>query len=122
MVAHNVAYERQNANSSAAFNYIDFSMKGRSRDYLEKYLEAVANDVSVSSVVAVMKKYLLPLFDNNKSMAFIACHSSMTEDVKEKFEKMDIKSKLKRWKKLQEAKKMTKVMWKKMRTNAYSYR
>lgn len=87
MVAHNVAYERQNANSSAAFNYIDFSMKGRSRDYLKRYLEAVANDVSVSSVVAAMKKYMLPLFDNNKSMAFIACHSSMTEDVKEKFEK-----------------------------------
>lgn len=85
MIAHNVAYERQNGSSSAAFNYIDFSMKGRSRDYMKKYLEAVAHEVTASSVVAAMEKYLMPLFDSNRSMAFIACHSSMTEEIEKKF-------------------------------------
>lgn len=85
MVAHNAAYERQNASTSAACNYIDYAMKGRPRDYLKQYLASVSNDVTAESIRSTMKKYFLPLFDSNTSMVFVACHASMTDDLVKKF-------------------------------------
>lgn len=85
IVAHNVASERQNSSSSAAYNYLDYSLKGRPRDYLQNYLKAVAHEVTIEMVKEAMNKYFLPMFDSNTSMVFVACHSSMTEDLEKKF-------------------------------------
>ncbi|VVT56299.1 uncharacterized protein SAPINGB_P004943 [Magnusiomyces paraingens] len=86
MVAHNFASSRQNSSSAALLSYIDYTFKGLVRNNPQEVLKKVAHEVTAEKVREVMEKYFLPLFDPKTSMVFVACHSSMTDDVLKKFE------------------------------------
>lgn len=89
-LVHSAATNGENASLVAASNYLNFKLKNRDRSYLKNHLSRVQK-VTIQDVEACFKKYFLPLFKPESSMVFIACHTSMTDALKEQLDKAGYK-------------------------------
>lgn len=64
----------------ALIKYFDQIIRGLGSDYSKRFIEAVSK-VSAEDMIAAMKKYILPVFGPDHSMAFAACHPSMVDEL-----------------------------------------
>lgn len=84
-IVHTATSGAENASMVAASNYLNSNLKGRERGHLKRYLGLV-RDVQIEDVEKCFKKYFLALFEPTSSMVFVACHTSMTDALKEQLE------------------------------------
>lgn len=63
-------------------NFVDRFILDRGANFTESYLERLGA-VTAEDLQRVMKKYLINLFDSEKSVVFISCHPSKFETIQE---------------------------------------
>lgn len=85
-IVHSAASNVESASMAAYVNYSNSRLKGRGRNHLQTYF-ARMGQVTAAEVNKCYNKYFLDLFNPEKSMIFIACHTSMTETLKEQLDK-----------------------------------
>lgn len=81
-IVHSAASNVESASMAAYVNYSNSRLKGRGRNHLQNYFTRMGK-VTAEDVKQCYNKYFLDLFDAEKSMVFIACHTSMTETLLE---------------------------------------
>lgn len=86
-LVHSAASGVENPAMVATKNYLNSKLKGRQRGHLQYYLSKI-HDVTIKDVESCFKKYFVDVFEPSSSMVFVACHTSMTDELKEKLEAM----------------------------------
>lgn len=85
-IIHSAATGGENAGLVASNNYLNCNLKGRERDHLKQHLSRIQK-IEASDMQKSFEKYFLDLFKPDSSMVFAACHTSMTDVLKEQLEK-----------------------------------
>lgn len=84
-LVHSAATSGESASMVAVSSFTNYALNGRERDCTKKHLEKIAK-VTVQDVQNCFKNYFIDLFNPETSMVFIACHTSMTESLKDQLE------------------------------------
>ncbi|KAL3229795.1 hypothetical protein RNJ44_01931 [Nakaseomyces bracarensis] len=68
--------------NAGLMKYVDDNLYQRGPDFKSVYLKKLS-EVTISDLEKMMKKYLINLFDSQKSVVFVSCHPSKLESVQE---------------------------------------
>ncbi|CAN6639751.1 hypothetical protein TRVA0_017S02432 [Trichomonascus vanleenenianus] len=86
-IANNLANQELNGSSAGLMNFFNMVIKQVGSNFTQKFMKQLS-EVSIEELQAVMKKYLMPLFDKKSSSIYVACHPSMVENLEQTFKSL----------------------------------
>lgn len=85
-LASALALDQSTRTSAVIQKYFDGVLRGRGRDYISDLMEKIKH-ISIEQLHETLIKYIVPLFEPSKSLVFVACNPSDSDNICEFLEK-----------------------------------